>query len=186
MPSDNEARAKDSAFAARMLRVGHSIGAWVARRRVKDARRAREGEQRKLSGRLARFQEAQRRRVARGLHEETAQRLAALIMNLDVVMQEVNVHRHSGSRTARASLSRTGRVVDFVARDRDRGIHGPGSGRGRHGPTGKAIGFVIRTMGERVDSAHVTFEIASRRRERLRVQIPLSQPHHGARTNSRR
>jgi PAS domain S-box-containing protein len=42
---------------------------------------------RELSGRLLRLQDQERRRIARELHDSTAQRLAALAMNLSVVMK---------------------------------------------------------------------------------------------------
>jgi len=46
---------------------------------------ARQEEYRQLSSRLLRLQDEERRRLALDLHDSTAQRLAALTMNLDVV-----------------------------------------------------------------------------------------------------
>lgn len=47
--------------------------------------RAREEEYRRLSSRLLTLQDDERRRLARDLHDSTGQRLAVLIMNLDMV-----------------------------------------------------------------------------------------------------
>jgi len=54
---------------------------------------------RKLSGRLLRLQDEERRRLARELHEVTAQSLGALIMNLGLVQQ---AERTLGNRERRA------------------------------------------------------------------------------------
>jgi signal transduction histidine kinase len=51
---------------------------------AEDARQHKE-EYRRLSGRLLQLQDEERRRLAVDLHDSTAQRLAALTMNLDVV-----------------------------------------------------------------------------------------------------
>jgi signal transduction histidine kinase len=48
----------------------------------------RTSELRRLSGRLLRFEDEERRRLARELHDSTAQQLAALSMNLSVVSEE--------------------------------------------------------------------------------------------------
>jgi len=52
--------------------------------------RKREEEYRRLSSRLLTLQDEERRRLARDLHDSTGQRLAVLIMNLDVIEQATN------------------------------------------------------------------------------------------------
>ena len=55
------------------------------RPQMAEAARRREEEYRQLSIRLLTLQDEERRRLALDLHDSTAQRLAALTMNLDVV-----------------------------------------------------------------------------------------------------
>ena len=50
----------------------------------------REEEYRRLSSRLLTLQDDERRRLARDLHDSTGQRLAVLVMNLDVVERATN------------------------------------------------------------------------------------------------
>jgi len=96
---DPRLKARDDAFARRMSRLGLHIGAWIQCKGVEEALRAREEEYRQLSGRLLRLQDEERRRIARDLHDSTAQRLTALIMNLDVVRRAA---RHLDHRSRRA------------------------------------------------------------------------------------
>lgn len=59
-------------------------------RTLENEARGREAAYRRLSGRLLHLQDEERRRVARDLHDSTAQRLAALIMNLDFIEGTTN------------------------------------------------------------------------------------------------
>lgn len=61
-----------------------AAGAAQAHTMAEEAR-AREEEYRRLSSRLLTLQDDERRRLARDLHDSTGQRLAVLIMNLDMV-----------------------------------------------------------------------------------------------------
>jgi signal transduction histidine kinase len=70
-----------------------------------DEAREHEEEYRRLSSRLLRLQDEERRRLARDLHESTGQRLAVLIMNLDAV--------------ARATKGLDGRARRALADSRD-------------------------------------------------------------------
>ncbi len=69
---------------ATIERLGHHVGAWIQCKMVEQALRAREHEYRELTGQLLRLQDEERRRLARDLHDSTAQRLSALIINLDL------------------------------------------------------------------------------------------------------
>ena len=65
---------------------GKILGAFTIARDITERKRAVE-TLRQLSGRLLRLQDQERRRIARELHDSTAQRLAALAMNLSGVMK---------------------------------------------------------------------------------------------------
>jgi signal transduction histidine kinase len=69
---------------------------------LRDVRQQKDAERqlRQLSGRLLRVQDEERRRLARDLHDSTAQTLAALSVNLSLLSQ----HREQLSEEKRASL----------------------------------------------------------------------------------
>jgi len=79
----DERRARDAAFGSRMKRLSSHIGAWVACKALEETLRGDAEEYRQLAGRLLDVQDDERRRLARELHDSTAQTLAALTMNLD-------------------------------------------------------------------------------------------------------
>ena len=70
----------------RLQDANHRLAAAAARaERMAEEATARQEEYRRLSSRLLTLQDEERRRLALDLHDSTAQRLAALTMNLDVV-----------------------------------------------------------------------------------------------------
>jgi PAS domain S-box-containing protein len=68
---------------------------------------------RELSGRLLRLQDQERRRIARELHDSTAQRLAAVAMNLNGVMKSTE----NLSPRARTCLSKSLELVEECSRE---------------------------------------------------------------------
>ena len=64
--------------------TGDVIGVFAAARDISERKRTEEAL-RQLSGRLLRLQDEERRRIARQLHETTAQGLAGLAVNLSIV-----------------------------------------------------------------------------------------------------
>ncbi len=66
---------------------GNITGTWGLVRNISDLKRAERRLQR-LSWRLLRVQDEERRRIARDLHDSTAQSLAALSMNLSMLARE--------------------------------------------------------------------------------------------------
>jgi len=85
---DIERHVQDEAFAVRMEQLVLHIGAWIEYKELQEKMRAQENEYRQLSGRLLHLQDAVRRRIARDLHDSAVQRLAALIMNLDLLARD--------------------------------------------------------------------------------------------------
>lgn len=64
-----------------------------------------EDAMRQLSGRLLRLQDEERQRIARELHDTTAQNLAALIMNLDAVKKSSQMLGAAARRALREGLT---------------------------------------------------------------------------------
>ncbi len=89
------------------------------------------------------------------------------------VVQEslTNVHRHSGSSSAKICLTRSERAVEFEISDRGRGISPARLG----GMTPAKIGVGVRGMEERVRQFRGTLEIASSPDgTKVTVRIPLT------------
>jgi len=102
---DVERHVQDEVFAARIDQLGRHIGAWIECKWFQEKIRTQENEYRQLSGRLLHLQDAERRRIARDLHDSAVQRLAALIMNLDLLARDA---KRLDARTRRTvSESRT-------------------------------------------------------------------------------
>jgi signal transduction histidine kinase len=76
-------------------------------------RKTAEAELRRLSGRLLRLEDQERRRLARDLHDTTAQMLAALSMNLSVVSGSADVL----NPRAHASLEEAATLADQCLRE---------------------------------------------------------------------
>ena len=68
-------------------------------------RKQAEMDLRRLSGRLLQLQDEERRRIARDLHDSTAQSLAALSMNLTVVEADAGVLRDESKKALGESLA---------------------------------------------------------------------------------
>jgi two-component system, NarL family, sensor kinase len=66
-----------------------------------------------LSGRLLHLQDEERRRIARELHDSTAQRLAAVSMNLDLLSRALA----DGSHEARRTLAESRALLDACAHE---------------------------------------------------------------------
>jgi PAS domain S-box-containing protein len=91
------------------------------------------------------------------------------------IVQEslANVHRHSGSRTARVRVGREPHKVTLEIQDQGRGMSNNGSGGAVAGPAVPGVG--IQGMRERVRQLGGNFEIESRQgRTIVRTTIPLS------------
>jgi signal transduction histidine kinase len=102
---DHARRPRDDAFAGRLERVGRHVGPWIEHMLVQDALRAREEASQRLSRRLLHRQDEERRRIARDLHDSTAQQLAALAMNLDLLSASIDRSDRHSHQTLAASLT---------------------------------------------------------------------------------
>lgn len=84
---------------------------FTERRLAEEALRQSEERFRSLSGRVLRLRDEERRRIARALHESTAQNLAALVMNLRLI------ERDPAPRQARDALTESLRLANECSRE---------------------------------------------------------------------
>jgi two-component system NarL family sensor kinase len=91
---------------------GKLIGAMNCFQDISDRKRSEEALHR-LSGRLLRLQDEERRRLARELHDTTAQLLAGLSMNLSVVSESTEIQ----DPRARAALADSVTLADQSLRE---------------------------------------------------------------------
>jgi two-component system CheB/CheR fusion protein len=111
--SDREIRERDEPFAKKMERLGRLLGVLFDRKRIEEALQTREEEYRLLSGRLLGLQDEERRQLALDLHDSTAQRLAALTMNLDLLLPEAKSLR----TRSRKALAESRALAEQCARE---------------------------------------------------------------------
>jgi signal transduction histidine kinase len=102
---DDERRPRDDAFARRLERIGRYAGALIEHMLAHEALRSREEAYQRLSRRLLHLQDEERRRIARDLHDSTAQQLAALTMNLDLLSASIDRDDRHGRQTLETSLA---------------------------------------------------------------------------------
>jgi len=122
--------------------------------RMAEEAAARQEEYRRLSSRLLTLQDEERRRLALDLHDSTAQCLAALIMNLDVVQRSVKV----------LDIQDEGHGLRDHAEDRDRT------------PLPATLGVGIQGMRERIRQLGGTFDIEfTERGSTVRACVPWNQ-----------
>ena len=86
----------------------------TARKRAELERNASRSLSRTLSARLLRVQDEERRRIARQLHETTAQDLAALKMNLAALDRNGAVAGESGREILEESMTLAGRAMEDI------------------------------------------------------------------------
>ena len=83
---------------------GHVVGLSKIARDITERKKA-EAALRQLSGRLLSLEDDERRRLSRELHDNTAQRLAALCMNLSVVSEGVDALDRRSQRALAESVT---------------------------------------------------------------------------------
>ena len=83
---------------------GHIVGASKIARDITERKKA-EAALRRLSGRLLRLEDEERRRLSRELHDSTAQRLAALCMNLSVANEAAGALDQRAQRALAESVA---------------------------------------------------------------------------------